>query len=149
MPQWIDRYKYIYILDIDESQVISVKSNEKDINSFSSRYNLSSPYYRHGEQIDWKAVARDYCGFEVPPPYKKPWTASSWWSSIDVPSGCIWSGSCINEMTLLGKKSGDEWELYGEEGNKKTSDLGDEIEEDFYDNILYDNILGSGDSDDD
>lgn len=134
MPEWLGRYDYIYVIEVDDSKLVKVSID--NVKEFSEKYNSGNQIDRN--QVDWNQVAGDFCGFEAPPPYRKGWGVPLWWNTIDIPSGCIWDSSCITSFRRIGEKKGEEWHLKGEEEEKVTTSLPDTIDDDDY----YKNIMG-------
>lgn len=136
VPDMIEGYKFIYMIEVDESKLIKVSSD--NLVDFWKKYKLESYKYDDAGRIDWIKVAKDYSGFENPPPYSTG--EYYWWNTLDVPGGCIWDGSCIKNLIRLGEKVSDEdWYLTGREEEPKISqDLVDEIDTvEFNQNELY------------
>lgn len=95
MPEWWDRYKYIYHLDIDYSNILRINTIEKLL-QFEDKYLTKERFPEYGmmEGMNWENIAKQYKGIEIIP-YQWGARHHSWYHSWDVASGCIWDSSAI------------------------------------------------------
>lgn len=103
MPNWKSKYKYVYKLDIDFSNILKIFGSD-EFKKFELKYSLKSTKGREGEKIDWFKVAEDYKGIEICPYLPEYRTESLWYYGWDIASGCIWDGSCIRKVELISQK---------------------------------------------
>lgn len=100
----IDKYRYKFLLIIDDSKIYKIKNNQ-DLKEFEEKYYIKDESGLDG--IDWKSVENDgYFGFEI-----KNWNSlsgkynidmgSSWISKYDLDSGCIWNINAIKDVKPL------------------------------------------------
>jgi hypothetical protein len=87
MPHWWENYNHVYMLDIDYSKMLRI-NNEAKMIAFREKYEVDS------YSINWERVAQDYSGIEIIP---MVWGAINplWYSTWDIPSGCIWNADAI------------------------------------------------------
>lgn len=106
MPEWVKKYDYFLEIDVSSANIIKIETKEQ-LADFDNKYqntdrdsydrDLSYTYSRLS--IDWKKVAQDYDGIEMPN-YKAlvkrvgDYTGY-WYDSWDIDSGCIWNTKAI------------------------------------------------------
>ena len=107
MPKWEERYDHIFLLEVNDSVVKSMSTNEELLlftEKYSSSKNKPSGTSGHSGQnlIDWDLVSNDYAGIEINPYiYSARNKRTEWYSSWDVASGCIWDKSAIRSITEI------------------------------------------------
>jgi hypothetical protein len=87
MPHWWNDYNKIYMLELDYSKILR-------INNIQKMRNFIDEYENEESGVNWRKVAERYSGIEIIPMI---WISNSnpWYSTWDVPSGCIWDYSAI------------------------------------------------------
>ncbi len=114
MPRWGPSCQYEYELDLDMDKVLVVEPTASALEKFLEQYGHTITILSSIEllsHIDWPAIAKDYAGVEFNPyskeafysgSIKRSWlSALSFYSGLDVPSGCIWDKSAILNMQLV------------------------------------------------
>ncbi|MHB8107764.1 MAG: hypothetical protein ACYDH4_10125 [Candidatus Cryosericum sp.] len=96
---------YVYRAQINKAKVLRVRRID-DVLELGRRFPMKGLIVRNaygGGHVDWRAIAREYEGIEFNPYFFelrfRP--GLSWYSALDVPSGCIWSPKAIEGMTLI------------------------------------------------
>jgi len=124
MPNWVERYNYIYTVHLNKSNILELKT-EEDVLNFTQEYgyqkgksvNINELRKRlgydddleyqglydaldgfSGMDIDWEKVASEYAGIEICP---CQWdlrmdSRANWYYSWDIASGCIWNPAGIS-----------------------------------------------------
>jgi hypothetical protein len=85
--------EYFHSVDIGKSYVLVLHDVCEMIEFYKKYSSDRSPYSGLGEfgnWIDWKKVAKDYCGIEIPRYLWSCRMSHSWYYGWDVASGCIW-----------------------------------------------------------
>ena len=90
-PDWLARYKYLYRLDLDESNVLRLRTAE-DVLWFNTQFGRLES--RWSSAIDWRQVAArsSPAGIEIAP-YQYDLRLDArvcWYYGWDVASGCLW-----------------------------------------------------------
>ena len=94
MPHWANRFAFKHNVAIDSKANIIVLDTVEKMHSFNKKYLLKKKLnYSFDKTIDWKQVAIDYDGIEIP--YYQ-WSLRmhedfNWYYSWDCASGCIWN----------------------------------------------------------
>lgn len=99
-------------LEVDLSKILLLDSVEKT-KAFHAEYSEFASYYTHlpkdykedewdwiTKHINWKRVSEKYSGIEINPYWRWEFDAT-WYSSIDVSSGCLWDLSCIKSFKQI------------------------------------------------
>lgn len=91
--------EHMFKIDVDESQMLFIR-NLEDMEAFEQKYGVKSDssYYTY---IDYVRVAQDYGGIEIAPYLGAAYGKHLWYSSWDVPSGCIWRKGVITKITRI------------------------------------------------
>lgn len=91
--------EHMFKIDVDESQMLFIRTLE-DMEEFEKEYGVKSAnsYYTY---IDYVKVAQDYGGIEIAPYLGAAYGKHLWYSSWDVPSGCIWRQGVITKVTKI------------------------------------------------
>ena len=97
-PGGIRESDYIYRVVIDPSKMMIIR-NAKDFLAFEKRYLVKGVL---DDEIDWKAVARDYDGIEICPYQRKFRMDHFWYYGWDVASGCIWGSGALKTVKEVG-----------------------------------------------
>jgi hypothetical protein len=108
MPNWEESYDHIFLLEVNDSVVKSMSTNE-ELLLFTEKYSTSKnkpsePSGHFGQNlIDWDLVSNDYAGIEINPYVHSARMdrRTSWYYSWDVASGCIWDKSAIRSVTEI------------------------------------------------
>ena len=105
---------YIYKLDIpdkhytkslnDKNKILILNTINR-INRFIEKYKYKKPVILKNPSdeyfyINWKEVARDFVGIEFNP-FFVDYDQCSWYSGVDLSSGCIWNKDIITKYTKL------------------------------------------------
>jgi hypothetical protein len=121
----LSAYNYVYEIDVDINKMLVIKSGSDYKKLPDAFKTLLSVKY-----VDWKQVAKNYCGVEFPAPYN--YDEINDMIPLDAPSGCIWNSDAITNIKLLGKKINNKWVFkQGEPEEETTNTLQDALPEDF------------------
>jgi len=108
-PDWLGAYPYIYRPKLNHERILTLPGEVAELRSFLAKYGVDfGPLgFMSFKQIDWNAVAEDYAGIEFYP-YRRNLMFNfysddeesrlthdevfslTFYSGVDVPSGCIW-----------------------------------------------------------
>jgi hypothetical protein len=120
MPEWAKHYSYIYVVHLNKSNILELKT-EDDVLNFTEKYtfnkspsinvndlreqlgisrsegydknwDLMGGYAGMGMHIDWGKVASQYSGIEICP-YQgglRMDNRTRWYYTWDIASGCVW-----------------------------------------------------------
>lgn len=116
-------FKYMYEIKINTSSMCMIDTEAK-VYHFTQKYTKA----RYGiKMINWNRVSQDFTGIEFNPYFWKLRREFQWYNPVDVPSGCIWNKSAINDIQLIS----DNWkENDREEQEESEESYGDEQESD-------------------
>jgi hypothetical protein len=135
MPQWLVAYEYMYALKLNYTKglaggkVLKITSDEEAV-EFAKKYGARQDVAFEGgqpkmvflppkpgdriEMINWKKVAEDYAGIELCP-LPNHWGENlDWVYGWDIPSGCVWDWSGVQDFDLIGyKQDNGKWWIEG------------------------------------
>lgn len=110
-PDWLFRYKHKHLVEINEDRILFVPGTVEALSSFVATYSSYCPGTITMKMIDWEKVAQEYDGVEFSPYnrglyFGKGLTSNeimalTFYSGIDVPSGCIWGSDAIKKIERL------------------------------------------------
>lgn len=92
----LEQLAHVYELDINLDRVLRI-TTERELREFTRLYSDETCW-----NIDWEAVAREWDGIEIAP-YQwgcRMATATRWYYSWDVASGCLWRPEALREARL-------------------------------------------------
>ena len=107
----IEPTEYTTLNKPDKNKVLLIDTIDKVI-QFSKKYKKQNNYEH--VLINWKEVAKDFGGIEFNPYFSfvdhKKLKNILWYTTLDVPSGCIWNKNLIKIKLLLENKN-KKWKL--------------------------------------
>ena len=107
----IEPTEYTTLNKPDKNKVLLINTIPKVI-QFSKKYKKQNNYDH--VLINWKKVAKDFGGIEFNPFFhfinNKKLKYVLWYTTLDIPSGCIWNKNLIKIKLLLENKN-NKWKL--------------------------------------
>jgi hypothetical protein len=105
------KFKHNSLTDLNNpsfNKILVIKT-KKNIIKFCKKYMIEEPsknYYGSWDypQIDWNKVVKDFGGIEItvnPSHNIREGKYTSWYSSWDIQSGCIWNDKIIKKVTKI------------------------------------------------
>lgn len=97
MSQWMG--EHLFKLDINTSRVL-VLNTKKKVLEFNHTYGIDKSN-RLMSYIDWRKAAAKYSGIEFNPYFYDLRRDLLWYSTIDVPSGCVWKSDALRKVVKI------------------------------------------------
>jgi len=103
-----NKYNFAYTIKVNKEKLVTL-SNPKEIYSFHKKYAQAGVLAKEissGDRktdfwdINWNKVAKDFSGIELQP-YLNQCRHLLWYSTWDVPSGCLWNSKALKEIQLI------------------------------------------------
>jgi len=108
-PEWLDKYNFMYALEIHEPKILMISSIEK-FEQFEKEYfqpdvkrsDLTDP--GRYSFIDWPRIEKEYSGVEIIPYFWEKRLANLWYYGWDVAAGCIWHENGVQKLTEIWRR---------------------------------------------
>lgn len=104
-PEWIKPFNYE--LDIDYLEMLTI-NNEAQLLDFTRKFRsekmlvlLGMDGDENAMYINWRKVAKEYCGIEIAPYIGSCRMTVNWYYEWDCASGCIWHKDALNGIRPL------------------------------------------------
>ncbi len=95
---------YTYVLDIPRgAEILSLRTADAVV-AFEQKFGVALGRTTT-RSIDWRRVAKDYCGVEIAPYQHSLRYGPLWYYGWDVASGCIWNPACAPRARLIADDS--------------------------------------------
>lgn len=105
MPKWVKPPLHRFRLTLDMSRILRLDTPEA-VMEFNHRYSVETLPGLRMLSIDWREVAKEHAGVECAPYF---WSLRYemdllWYYGWDVPSGCVWDVSAVQEFTEIKRR---------------------------------------------